>query len=208
MFLGDGYSVDVVESDVIPPELVELATAKRTELIESLADVSDTIADLYLSELPISPSDIVSAIREATIARKFSPVFMGSAIKNTGVQALLDGVVNYLPNPAEVPVEAIDNAAAPSSSSTSTSSTTPATNTVPLVPASQAPLVGLAFKLEEGRFGQLTYMRMYAGTLRKGAVITNVRTGKKIKVPRLVRMYSDEMEVRLSSFLIFLEKGV
>lgn len=147
--------------------------------------MDDAIADLYLSESPVSNADLVAAIRRATIALKFSPVLMGSAIKNTGVQTLLDGVVAYLPNPSESEVNAIN-----------TTATTPEEATVPLLPAAEAPLVGLAFKLEEGRFGQLTYMRMYQGTLRKGAIITNVRTGKKIKVPRLVKMHSDDMEVR------------
>jgi elongation factor G len=176
--------VIVKESDDIPTELVELATQKRQELVEILADVDDSIADLYLAEEPVSSADLVAAIRRATIALKFSPVFMGSAIKNTGVQSLLDGVCSYLPSPSQSEVTALDMAVPK-----------PESAPVPLIPVASAPLVGLAFKLEEGRFGQLTYIRMYQGTLRKGAIITNVRTGKKIKVPRLVKMHSDEMEV-------------
>lgn len=180
-------SVVVRETDEIPADLVELATQKRQELVEALADVDDVIADLYLAEEPVTSEDLVAAIRRATIATKFSPVFVGSAIKNTGIQTLLDGVCTYLPNPSESEVTALDTTLAH-----------PESAPVPLSPAAAAPVVGLAFKLEEGRFGQLTYMRMYQGTLKKGAVITNVRTGKKIKVPRLVKMHSDDMEVRPS----------
>jgi len=176
--------VTVKESDDIPAELVELATQKRQELVETLADVDDSIADLYIAEEPVSSADLVAAIRRATIGLKFSPVFMGSAIKNTGVQPLLDGVCSYLPSPSENEVTALDMAVS-----------NPESAPVPLIPAASAPLVGLAFKLEEGRFGQLTYIRIYQGTLRKGTTTTNVRTGKKIKVPRLVKMHSDEMEV-------------
>ena len=177
-------SVDVVESDEIPAAVLETAKAKRIELIEQVADVDDTLADLFLNEEPITIPDIVCAIRRATIARKFSPVFIGSAIKNTGVQSLLDGVCAYLPTPAESEVKAIDTTKPVSAPH------------VPLSPAAEAPLVGLAFKLEEGRFGQLTYMRVYQGTLRKGNTVYNARTGKKVKVPRLVRMHSNDMEVR------------
>ena len=109
---------------------------------------------------------------------------MGSAIKNTGVQPLLDGVCAYLPDPSEVRNQALD------------ATLPPHAPPIPLVPASNAALVGLAFKLEEGRYGQLTYLRVYQGELRKGTFIINARTGKKVKVPRLVRMHSDEMEVR------------
>lgn len=108
---------------------------------------------------------------------------MGSAIKNTAVQPLLDGVCAYLPNPSEVRNQALD--------ATLPSHAPP----IPLVPAANAALVGLAFKLEEGRYGQLTYLRVYQGELRRGMAITNARTGKRIKVPRLVRMHSNEMEV-------------
>ncbi|KAG8847694.1 Elongation factor G, mitochondrial [Tulasnella sp. 330] len=174
--------VDVVETDVIPADVLENATAKRAELIEQLADVDDELADLFLNELPITTSDLVNAIRRSTVARKFSPVFIGSAIKNTGVQPLLDGVCAYLPTPAEAQVTAIDTTKPISAPQ------------VPLTPAAEAPFIGLAFKLEEGRFGQLTYMRVYQGSLRKGNTVFNARTGKKVKVPRLVRMHSNEME--------------
>lgn len=169
-------------SEEIPPDLVELATAKRTELIETLADVDEEIGEIVLNDEVPTNDQIASAIRRATIGLKFSPVFLGSAIKNMGVQVLLDGVCAYLPNPSEAEVVAHDTnqpASAP---------------TVPLYPAADAPLVGLAFKLEEGRFGQLTYMRVYQGSLKRANLIYNARTGKKVKVPRLVRMHSDEME--------------
>ncbi|KAJ9093766.1 Elongation factor G, mitochondrial [Naganishia cerealis] len=174
--------VDVVETDEIPEDLRALVEEKRAEMIDALAEGDETFCDMYLNEQPFTPYDIASAMRRATVGLKFTPVFIGSAFKNTGVQPLLDGVCAYLPNPAEAPAEALD---------TSLPASAPP---VPLVPAAQAPLVGLAFKLEEGRYGQLTYMRIYQGTLKRGGLIFNARTGKKVKVPRLVRMHSDEME--------------
>jgi elongation factor G len=179
-----GSRIDVVESDEIPSSVLELAKAKRNELVEQLAEVDEEMADLFLNDEQPSNSQLTSAIRRATVGLKFSPVFLGSAIKNTAVQPLLDGVCAYLPNPSESEVVAHD---------TSLPTSAPP---VPLVPASAAPLVGLAFKLEEGRFGQLTYMRVYQGSLKKGSAIYNARTGRKTKVPRLVRMHSNEMEVR------------
>ncbi|KAF5383459.1 hypothetical protein D9757_006157 [Collybiopsis confluens] len=173
---------EVVYSEEIPTDLVDLAKAKRRELIEQLADVDEEIGDLVLMDEAPSNAQIDAAIRRATVGLKFSPVFLGSAIKNTGVQSLLDGITAYLPNPAESRVLAHDTEKPPSAPM------------VPLTSAAEAPLVGLAFKLEEGRFGQLTYMRVYQGTLRKGNNIFNARTGKKVKVPRLVRMHSNEME--------------
>ena len=148
--------------------------------------MDDEIADLILNDESPSNYQLATAIRRATVGLKFSPVFLGSAIKNIAVQPLLDGVCAYLPNPSEASVVAHD---------TSQPVSAPP---VPLVPAAAAPLVGLAFKLEEGRFGQLTYIRVYQGSLKKGGMIYNARTGKKTKVPRLVRMHSNEMEVRRS----------
>lgn len=174
--------VKVIESDDIPADLKELVEQKRQELIETVADVDDELADLYLAEEPISTEQLAAAIRRATINLKFAPVCMGSALANKTVQPALDAVCNYLPNPSEVSATAFDYSK-------------PEEAPFPLIPSTDnTPLVGLAFKLEEGRFGQLTYMRVYQGSLKKGGVITNARTGKRVKVPRLVRMHSDEME--------------
>lgn len=174
---------EVVESTEIPEEVIELAKEKRIELIETLADVDDEMAEIFLAEEEPTSDELAAAIRRATVGLKFSPVFMGSAVKNTAVQPLLDGVCEYLPNPAESEVHAHDITLPPSAPP------------IPLVPAADAPLVALAFKLEESRFGQLTYMRVYQGSLKKSQNIFHTRTGKKVKVPRLVRMHSNEMEV-------------
>lgn len=176
-------SIDVVESDDIPASVLGLAKEKRTELIGQLAEVDDELGELFLEDIDPTTEQLVGAIRRATVGLKFSPVFLGSAIKNTAVQPLLDGVCTYLPTPAEADAVAHDT--------TQPLSAPP----VPLVPAASAPLVALAFKLEEGRFGQLTYIRVYQGSLKKGSLIFHARTGKKVKVPRLVRMHSNELEV-------------
>jgi elongation factor G len=160
-----------------------LAKKKRQELIEQLAEVDEQIGDMVIMEEDPTTAQLADAIRRATVSLKFSPVFLGSAIKNTAVQPMLDGVCAYLPTPSESEVTAHD---------TSLPANAPP---VPLVPAAAAPLVALAFKLEEGRYGQLTYMRVYQGSMRKGSFIYHARTGKKVKVPRLVRMHSNEMEV-------------
>ncbi len=184
-------SVDIVESDEIPVSALELATQKRTELIEQLAEVDDEIADLFLNDALPSTEQLAAAIRRATVSLKFSPVFLGSAVKNTAVQPLLDGVCTYLASPSERQVVAHDTAQPAGAPQ------------VELVPAAAAPLVALAFKLEEGRFGQLTYMRVYQGSLKKGQFIYHGRSGKRIKVPKLVRMHSNEMEVRFRGGVVY-----
>jgi len=164
----------------VPEHLKDLVAVKRRELIETVAEVDETLGEFFLLGQEPSAEDLKAAIRRSTIARKFAPLFMGSAFKNRGVQLLLDGVVDYLPAPDEVTNVALDldDGEAP----------------VTLTADPKAPLVGLAFKLEEGRFGQLTYLRIYQGTISKGSTIVNTSTGKKLKVPRLVRMHSEEME--------------
>jgi len=129
------------------------------------------------------PEDLLkAAIRRAVIARKFVPVFMGAAFKNVGVQPLLDGVVSYLPNPTEVSNTALEASASKEAKS------------VELLPDSTKPLVGLAFKLEEGRYGQLTYMRIYQGGIKRGDTVTNINLNKSVKIQRLVKMHANEME--------------
>lgn len=170
----------VVEKDEIPAELKDLVEEKRGVLIETLADVDDEIAEIFLDEQVPSIDQIKAAIRRATIARKFTPVLMGSALADTAIQPMLDAVCDYLPNPAEVPNQALDRRRAEAP--------------VSLLPYNEEPFVGLAFKLEEGNYGQLTYIRVYQGTLKKGMYVHNAKTGKKVKVPRIVRMHSNEME--------------
>ncbi|WFD26328.1 Elongation factor G, mitochondrial [Malassezia nana] len=193
----------VRESDEIPAEVLELAKAKRQELIEQLSDVDNDMAEIFIEEREPTIEELAGALRRATVECRFSPVFMGTAIKNKGVQALLDGMCAYLPNPMEVPAIANDlnvakkvaaQASEAGEDTGAVQAAAQAGSEVRLVPASEAPLVGLAFKLEESRFGQLTYMRVYQGTLRRGGLIFNSRTGKKVKVPRLVRMHSNDME--------------
>ncbi|CAI4047379.1 hypothetical protein SUVZ_12G1220 [Saccharomyces uvarum] len=175
-----GDNGEIIEKGPVPEELKPLMEEKRQLLIETLADVDDEMAEMFLEEKEPTIEQIKAAIRRATIARAFTPVLMGSALANTGIQPVLDAIVDFLPNPSEVLNTALD---------VSNNETT-----INLVPAVQQPFVGLAFKLEEGKYGQLTYVRVYQGRLRKGNYITNVKTGKKVKVARLVRMHSNEME--------------
>ncbi|KAL2215512.1 translation elongation factor G1 [Thermoascus aurantiacus ATCC 26904] len=170
----------VVEKDEIPEKVRALAEEKRKVLIETLADVDDEMAELFLAEEEPTEEQIKAAIRRATIGLKFTPVFMGSALADKSIQPMLDGVCEYLPNPAEVKNTALDQKRNEA--------------TVQLVPYNSLPFVGLAFKLEESNFGQLTYIRVYQGSLRKGANVFNSRNNKKVKVPRIVRMHANEME--------------
>lgn len=168
------------ETDEIPANVKDIAIERRAKLIETLADVDDEMAELFLDEIEPTEDQIRGAIRRATIGLKFTPVFMGSALANKSVQPMLDGVIDFLPNPAEVENLALDQKRNEAS--------------VKLVPYNSLPFVGLAFKLEESNFGQLTYIRVYQGTLRKSANVFNARNNKKVKIPRIVRMHSNEME--------------
>ena len=167
-------------SDEIPSDVRQLADEKRRKLVETLADVDDEIAEIFLEEKTPTVEQIKAAVRRATISLKFTPIFMGSALADKSVQPMLDGVCDYLPNPSEVENLALDRRRQEAP--------------VKLISYNSLPFVGLAFKLEESNFGQLTYIRVYQGALKKGANIFNARTNKKVKVPRIVRMHSNEME--------------
>lgn len=173
-----------IRFDEIPKDMRTEASERRLELIEHVSNVDEVLGDMFLEEKTPTIDDLKAAIRRSTLKRKFTPVFVGTALKNKGVQPLLDGVIDYLPNPGEVEnIALIEKDGAE-------------TEKIILNPArdGKAPFVGLAFKLEAGRFGQLTYMRCYQGTIKKGDSIFNARTGKKIRLSRLVRLHSNNME--------------
>lgn len=181
----DGDFGQIVRYAEIPAELRAAAADHRQELIECVANSDEQLGELFLEEKIPSVSDLKLAIRRATLSRSFTPVFLGSALKNKGVQPLLDAVLEYLPNPSEVQNYAILNQD-DSKEKTKILMNSQRDNS--------HPFVGLAFKLEASRFGQLTYVRNYQGELKKGSTIFNTRTGKKVRVQRLVRMHADMME--------------
>ena len=176
----EGDRGEILKEADIPADMMDQVEEKRLELIERLADVDDEIAEIFLMEEIPDAETLKAAIRRQTLACAFVPVFMGSAFKNKGVQPLLDGVVSYLPQPVEKENFALDR--------------TKDEEPVKISGKSDDPLLALAFKLDETQYGQLTYMRVYQGMLKKGNFITNINDGKKIKLARIVRMHSDEME--------------
>ena len=161
------------------------------ELVEHLANSDDQIGELFLEETKPTEDQIHAAIRRATLKRAFTPVLVGTALKNKGVQPLLDAVVDYLPDPSEV-----DNFAIDAAKSKSDADGEEEIIKIKMNPerSEKNPFVGLAFKLEQGQFGQLTYVRVYQGSIKKGDSVYNTRTGKKTKIPRLVQMHADKME--------------
>jgi len=176
----DDLGQNIEESD-IPAEYAELAEAKRGIMLEKLADISDDLAMLYLEGEEI-PSDIVkAAIREGVVALKHYPVLCGSALKNKGVQRLLDAVTYYLPSPLDVPPI---RGVLPDSEQEDTR------------PADEdAPVSALAFKIMTDPYvGRLTFVRVYSGVLESGSYIYNVSKGKKERVGRLLKMHSNNRE--------------
>ena len=176
----DGEQGQQIRREAIPEALLEEAQAKREALLDAVSMFSDELMEAMLEEKEIAPELIHEAIRKGTLALEFTPVMIGSAYKNKGIQLLLDAVGAYLPNPKDIENIALDL--------NEDEKEVRVSNNV------EDPLVALAFKLEDGRYGQLTYIRTYQGGIRKGDTIVNTRTGKKIKVGRLVRMHADEME--------------
>jgi elongation factor G len=176
----DGQNGEIVRLADIPASLAAEAAKRREALIDAATLFSDELTEAVLEETPVSAEMLFKALRTGVLRRELTPVFMGSAYKNKGVQLLLDGVLRLLPCPADVTNQALnlDAEEAP----------------LELVTDSTRPTVALAFKLEDGQYGQLTYIRVYQGKLAKGDTLVNIRTGKKIKVGRLVRMHASQME--------------
>jgi elongation factor G len=169
---------NIVEKD-IPEAMQAEAEAAREEMLDAVSMFSDELMEAILEE-NVTAEMIHTAVRAGVLSLELTPVYLGSAYKNKGVQTLLNAVISYLPAPTDIKNTGVDldNDEAE----------------VIIESDLEKATVALAFKLEDGRYGQLTYVRVYQGTLRKGSTIINSRTGKKHKVGRLVRMHSDEMQ--------------
>ncbi len=175
-----GDNGEKIERAAIPAEYMDQVNHQRELLLDGVSMFSDELMEAMLEER-VTTEIIHRAIRQATLAHQITPVMLGSAYKNKGVQPLLNAVVQYLPNPMDVTNEALEitpNGEVP----------------VALTSDPEAGTVALAFKLEDGRYGQLTYLRIYQGRVERDSFIHNTRSGKKHRVGRLVRMHSDEME--------------
>ncbi|GAB6192949.1 elongation factor G [Desulfocastanea catecholica] len=176
----DGESGEDIRIEEIPAAMLEEAKEKHEALLEEVSMFSEELMEALLEGGEVDPALVYDAIRKGTLTLEFTPVLVGSAYKNKGVQSLLDAVESYLPCPTDIVNMALD--------------LNDGEKEFPVSNDPKDPLVMLAFKLEDGRYGQLTYTRTYQGTLNKGDTIFNRRTGKKVKVGRLCRMHSNEME--------------
>lgn len=179
-YFFDGDNGENVREEAIPAELADNAAKAREEMLDVVSAFDDAMMEAILDGKDISEEQIHAAVRKGVNSLQFTPVFLGSAFKNKGVQLLLNAVARYLPSPVscEKP-KAIDSK----------------TNTkVDLNPDKDLPLVCMAFKITDEQFGQLTYTRIYQGTLNKGETLVNTRTKKRVRVGRIVRMHANDRE--------------
>ncbi len=177
-FSQEDQGTTIDEQD-IPADMADLAATKRAEMIESACDIDDSLAEKYLGEEEITNDEIIAALRKGTLARALHPTFCGSALQNIGVQKLLDGVIDYLPNPTQVP---------------ETGGTDPDDAEVRLTRPhdEDAPFSALVFKIVNDAHGDLTYIRLYSGRLGKGTRVLNSNNGKKEIVSRIFEMHSKD----------------
>ncbi|MEM9944384.1 MAG: elongation factor G, partial [Planctomycetota bacterium] len=179
-YRNEGDKGQNVLVDEVPADIADDAAKYRQELLEGLSMYSDEMMELLLAEEEVPKELIYKTAAAAIKAQSFTPLFMGTAFKNKCVQPLIDAVVRYLPSPLERKVVAKnweDNS-----------------KDYPLEPDPNKPFVGMAFKIVEDPFGQLTFMRIYQGTVKKGETYFNQRTSKKERFSRIVRMHSDKRE--------------
>jgi elongation factor G len=175
----EGPNGEDIRTAAIPSDLMKGALEKRDVMLDRISMFSDELTEAYLEDR-VEPEQIYHAARKGTLSLELTPVFLGSAVKNKGVQPLLDAVIQYLPAPTDVKNTALDRDQDEAE--------------VTLESKNDAPLVCLAFKLDDTRYGQLTYIRIYQGTLKKGDEIVNSRTRGRIRTGRIIRMHADEME--------------
>ena len=174
---GDKGEIPIVEE--IPADLMDAALDARSEMLDHLSNYSDEVMELLLSEEEVPKEMIYKVTREA-VMNGATPVYLGSAFKNKGVQPLLDAVTRYLPSPLEREIRGKD----PKDEE----------RKIELTPDPEKPFVGMAFKIVEDPFGQLTFLRVYQGTINKGDTYVNQRTMKKERFSQIVRMHSDKRE--------------
>ncbi|MCC6491914.1 MAG: elongation factor G [Pirellulales bacterium] len=176
----DGSNGEKIRSEEIPADLREEAGHARTHMLEALSMYSDELMELLLGEEEVPEKLIHKICREATINQGFTPVYLGSAYKNKGVQPLMDAVTRYLPSPLDRQFNGL-NPKHPDEK-------------VKLDSDPGKPFVGMAFKIMDDEFGQLTFTRVYQGTAKKGEMYYNQRTGKKDRFSRIVKMHADRRE--------------
>jgi elongation factor G len=179
-FFFDGKDGEDVREEEIPADYLAKAKEMRQKMLDGLSDFNEQLMELLFNEQEVPTELIYQACKDATQARKITPVFCGSAFKNKGVQLLLDAVLRYLPSPLERTISArkFGNEE----------------EKISLVPEPDKPFVGMAFKIVEDPFGQLTFMRIYQGKIAKGEMYVNQRTSKKERFSRIVRMHADKRE--------------
>lgn len=177
-FVGD-QGIDVEETE-IPADLQDEAKEFRQAMLESLSMYNDELMELLLSEESVTEELIHKVVKDAVQNQGLTPVYVGTAFKNKGVQPLLDAVVRYLPSPEEREIKArkVDDE----------------TQKIALKPDPSEPFVGMAFKIVEDPYGQLTFLRVYQGRITKGEMYVNQRTGRKDRFSRIVRMHADDRE--------------
>lgn len=177
-FYNRGERGEIVEEGEVPADMLDAIEEKREIMMEAVSMFDDTIMEKLLEGEEPTAEEFHRTVRKAVIANELVPVYMGSAFKNRGVQLMLDAVSLYLPSPLDVQNFAKKVGAEDEQ--------------VQLQPKADLPMVSMAFKITEETFGQLTYTRVYQGTLKKGMTIENTRTGKRIRLGRLLRMHSDD----------------
>jgi elongation factor G len=174
----DGENGEIVREEAIPAELQDQSNKAREEMLDVVSAYDDQMMEDILDGKEISMETIHRAVKKGVNALTFTPVFLGSAFKNKGVQLLLNAVARYLPSPVtSAKPKAIDSKA---------------NAKIDLEPDMDKPLVCMAFKITDEQFGQLTYTRIYQGTLNKGDTLFNTRTKKRVRVGRIVRMNSND----------------
>ncbi len=171
-----------IEMRDIPEALVAEVKTRRAEMIEKIAGLDDVLTEKYLNGEDISIDELNAALRKGVVASKIVPILCGSALKNKGVQRMLDAVVAYLPSPADVPaVEGVD--------------VNDPEKILTRKPLSEEPFAALAFKIATDPYvGQLTFFRVYSGTLTTGSYVLNASNGKRERISRILRMHANDRE--------------